>query len=1186
MDVHEIVKLRRLLHENGDKVLSASSKLSLSSTLLYDLNEGFTLITNQLEDLESSFQVCSSSMIDLFEDLKFLHDFVQKTVGLKVTYWPNNPLIPVDISKFRHLKHLELKKINIKSVKGLQGVRGQLESIICSGRNGVSTVKQLLAKCGGDASFGFVWSSLIHLALPYNALKELDESMELALWLQRLDLSHNLITSADQLASLPNLKYVNLGYNKLETIPAFNKAVSHTLQVLVLKNNYIENLNGLQNLGYLKELDVSFNCLMDHSTLRALEKITTLVSVSLEGNPLSYHPKHRLLCMQYLHSSLMNVNKFVLDHLPLSRTEKQTIAYNQSLRTMRFEQSASFELPASVPNSMNSSILSTSINSSTLSEDAMGRSMETITGKPLIKTAIVKEAVISEDEHKLKETSKLHLETKKQILDLREKFGEKNWLKSYGGIFVQDMGLEPSPYLTLTPESAIKIFEETEIVLNAQQSETPSTINLINNSETGTSDSVTEYNECNSIEETHETSNKLEETVSATTSTETTVIFTEPESPYNLEEETGDLYLVQKNKNDHELENLFLIITANDIKERDSITGKLLNSWSMSSVLSCALGRSEPVTVDIVFDTTRETRRNKRYIAEPEDAKKIVTILEERLKKRPISLKVFKCMKCSTHFSEDTEYVTTLSIGAKQLKCPTCESTLVIETDELSTVDAENDVSEDSSESLSKDQNSENAAKTKLRHSDSYSSIGSATSLEESRESTPSANALSKKYESDIEILSNPSQSSIEVLDDASRTHLTPYRKRSSEERRTAVAPSLLTIPDATSIMTGLTESSSSGSLTDSICTAYENKITRQANTDEKSLNTGNDKETKFASVTNLTSLLGGLLQSIKIDSNKSLMMKAEETSHFLGHNIQYSYTDFSSVDHRIKLHILLNIFEHENEELILLLRADILMRNMKDPFPGCFVLSTLKVYVLQIDGLEGEDPQRWLHKEVSWTIDRLRSIAPLPFKQGVLIELEQPNRVNDQHPTTIQFLCILQDFQRTSNFLFYVTDMSLPPSCEVEFAVPEHCTASMQQLLKDCKNHQDGDTVRLLALFCSGSLKCQNAEVQQKLSSLILTTTALVICNMHWLLPGSKEVPHVIKEQPLSNVIGLEHNNLSLTFNFLDEIEGQEESWTLDFVSVSAAETVINSIRPPWEELFSIPLQITSCKTRDTIDT
>lgn len=48
----------------------------------------------------------------------------------------------------------------------------------------------------------------------------------------------------------------------------------------------------------------------------------------------------------------------------------------------------------------------------------------------------------------------------------------------------------------------------------------------------------------------------------------------------------------------------------------------------------------------------------------------------------------------------------------------------------------------------------------------SSSSLGSATSLEESRESTPSTNVLTKKYESDIEILSNPSQSSIEVLDE------------------------------------------------------------------------------------------------------------------------------------------------------------------------------------------------------------------------------------------------------------------------------------------------------------------------------------------------------------------------------------------------------------------------------------
>lgn len=68
------------------------------------------------------------------------------------------------------------------------------------------------------------------------------------------------------------------------------------------------------------------------------------------------------------------------------------------------------------------------------------------------------------------------------------------------------------------------------------------------------------------------------------------------------------------------------------------------------------------------------------------------------------------------------------------------------------------------------------------------------------------------------------------------------------------------------------------------------------------------------------------------------------------------------------------------------------------------------------------EDPQRWLHKEISWTIDRLRRFSPIPFKQGVLIELEQPNKTNDELNSTITFLCVLQDLQRTLNFLLYVT--------------------------------------------------------------------------------------------------------------------------------------------------------------------
>lgn len=83
-----------------------------------------------------------------------------------------------------------------------------------------------------------------------------------------------------------------------------------------------------------------------------------------------------------------------------------------------------------------------------------------------------------------------------------------------------------------------------------------------------------------------------------------------------------------------------------------------------------------------------------------------------------------------------------------------------------------------------------------------------------------------------------------------------------------------------------------------------------------------------------------------------------------------------------------------------------------------CYIIIIIKQYCCYYR----EDPQRWLHKEISWTIDRLRRFSPIPFKQGVLIELEQPNKTNDELNSTITFLCVLQDLQRTLNFLLYVT--------------------------------------------------------------------------------------------------------------------------------------------------------------------
>lgn len=54
-----------------------------------------------------------------------------------------------------------------------------------------------------------------------------------------------------------------------------------------------------------------------------------------------------------------------------------------------------------------------------------------------------------------------------------------------------------------------------------------------------------------------------------------------------------------------------------------------------------------------------------------------------------------------------------------------------------------------------------------------------------------------------------------------------------------------------------------------------------------------------------------------------------------------------------------------------------------------------------------------------------------------------------------------------------------------------------------------------------------------------------------------------------------MENGSAKLNLTFTDEMAGLEETWTLEFVSVGAAESVVNSIQLPWEELFSVPLQI-----------
>lgn len=137
MDPKQITSLANLLRDTGDKVLNSEFKLTLSGSLLRALNDSFTLISADQSDLTSplKFQVVktNNTKSDVFRDLQLIHDFVQKTIILCITNIPNDDYFEgiIDITKFHSLQKLEIQKVNIKQIIGIQPLRAQLQHLIC-----------------------------------------------------------------------------------------------------------------------------------------------------------------------------------------------------------------------------------------------------------------------------------------------------------------------------------------------------------------------------------------------------------------------------------------------------------------------------------------------------------------------------------------------------------------------------------------------------------------------------------------------------------------------------------------------------------------------------------------------------------------------------------------------------------------------------------------------------------------------------------------------------------------------------------------------------------------------------------------------------------------------------------------------------------------------------------------------
>ncbi|XP_071788592.1 serine/threonine-protein kinase 11-interacting protein-like isoform X2 [Asterias amurensis] len=322
-DCHQLQELTVFFQKNSGKILKGRCNLALTTYTLAHLNQCFKQSEEEDPLVESQSSSDPTKDRTRPQTVKFLYSYVQRTPALKLVQPSSTLHGPVEISRFSSLTMLEIKKVPVHMLNGLGCLRNQLQVLICS--RCVHSLQSLLCSCGGDMLAEAPWSALHTLNVSYNHIDALDDSLRLLPMLKMLDLSHNdLRHTRDYLECLSELAHLNLGYNRLERVPSLGLVARTNLQTLVIRNNSLDNLGGLEDYSSLLEIDLGNNCLYEGAELRTLGYLHNLREVNLLGNPLAFDPKYRSIVISKLPPEASS-RKVYLDGLPLSNTENQKI---------------------------------------------------------------------------------------------------------------------------------------------------------------------------------------------------------------------------------------------------------------------------------------------------------------------------------------------------------------------------------------------------------------------------------------------------------------------------------------------------------------------------------------------------------------------------------------------------------------------------------------------------------------------------------------------------------------------------------------------------------------------------------------------------------------------------------------------------------------------------------------------
>ncbi|XP_047483139.1 serine/threonine-protein kinase 11-interacting protein-like isoform X4 [Penaeus chinensis] len=655
---------------------------------------------------------------------------------------------------------------------------------------------------------------------------------------------------------------------------------------------------------------------------------------------------------------------------------------------------------------------------------------------------------------------------------------------------------------------------------------------------------------------------------------------------------------------DSSLQDVILAITTSHFKEKHNFTARTLYKWELLCIESMELLSTSPHKILITFSTIRPAYKTRTYVLDPADYQSLAAVLTPILERnafQEVLHSAMKCVKCETQFSRD---LAQQSEGT--LKCPNCGGGVVVRAENVDHPNTAFRVQDGPRSSTPITQAVVQNAPATAPSSESDSCPG------ESSESVSVCSEASScvRRESDVEVISNPSVSSIEVLSEQQIIHDVILEEEGEEQkppipavlntdaRSPANSPSINHKPE---LQTNMQESSSSDSSNLLYKTAESSLQVSMAMAGTSPHSAGSSPRLLSSSSTSIDTVKNGtssptlhhkgVMTSIQGDQTlseeveqKSLASWVQSLLHTLTgyywpwweevenaegveksvNPIRYSYEDFADVDHRLKLHCDVILFHEPGEQLMGLVKAVLLIQGGKREFQGILAVSNKKLYILEIIAQEDDSPQTWLELNSCHGLNEVTTVHSLYQRQGLALSVADSI-----------VLVSLADSHRANCFFNFLSETL--EECGISPNIQE-CSPAQEEVLADIVKEAvpPSEDEGSLSIFAVVSLLLEGGCSESQF--LVITETDLVMfhADLEWYLPPAPASKLKLNQtQKIANITAIEvHSDSHIALQFLDEVTGAESSWMLHVTSSVAACHIIQAIRTPWSQLFNVDLQ------------